>query len=133
MTTPLLDQEEYIEQAYFFRTFRERLDENMSAQEILRTIHEEILSTTKLPMALEFLSGEIELKGRISDGMALLSHYFTPFQTFVMRRAEAVALRPADRFGHPREGSRVPSGQSQSRWTVHLPVRVHCSEPVGLR
>ncbi|HID23956.1 MAG TPA: hypothetical protein EYP14_16365, partial [Planctomycetaceae bacterium] len=78
----------YIEQAYFFRTFRERLDENMSAQEILRTIHEEILSTTKLPMALEFLSGEIELKGRISDGMALLSHYFTPFQTFVMKRAE---------------------------------------------
>ncbi len=88
MSTPLLDQEEYIEQAYFFKTFRERLDDNMSAQEILKTIHEEILSTTKLPMALEFLSGELQLKGKISEGMAMLSHYFTPFQTFVMARAE---------------------------------------------
>ena len=88
MATPLLDREEYIEQAYFFRAFRERLDENLSAQEILKTVHEEILSTTKLPVALEFLSAEIHLKGRISDGMALLAHYFTPFQTFVMFRAE---------------------------------------------
>ncbi len=92
-TTPLLDREEYIEQAYFFRVYRERLDDNSPAQEILTSIHEEILSTTKLPMALEFLSGEVILNGRISDGMALLSHYFTPFQTFVMTQSEEVRSR----------------------------------------
>lgn len=83
-----LDREEYIEQAYFFRAFRERLDENVPAQEILGTIHEEVLSTTKLPMAIEFLTGEILHTGRLSQGMAHLSHYFTAFQTFVIGRAE---------------------------------------------
>src|SRR5205823_769902 len=50
--------------------------------------NEEILSTTKLPMAIEFLCGEILLNGKISDGMARLAHYFTPFQAFVIRQAE---------------------------------------------
>jgi len=54
MRAPLLEREEYVEQAYFFRVFRERLDENVPAQEILSTIHEEILSTTKLPMLSSF-------------------------------------------------------------------------------
>lgn len=88
MPSSLLDREEYIEQAYFFRVFRERLFENIPAQEILSTIHEEILSTTKLPLAIEFLRGEIVHTGRISLGMAHLVHYFTPFQTFVISRAE---------------------------------------------
>src|SRR5437870_1417883 len=88
MPSNLLDRDEYIEQAYFFRVFRERLDENVPAQEILSTIHEEILSTTKLPLAIEFLKGEILHTGRLSLGMAHLSHYFTPFQTFVISRAE---------------------------------------------
>ncbi|HLJ11799.1 MAG TPA: hypothetical protein VKU82_11450 [Planctomycetaceae bacterium] len=84
----LLEREEYIEQAYLFRVFRERLDENVPAQEILSTVHEEILSTTKLPLAIGFLKGEILHTGRLSLGMAHLAHYFTPFQTFVMARAE---------------------------------------------
>ncbi|MGQ0635703.1 MAG: hypothetical protein ACT4QC_13895 [Planctomycetaceae bacterium] len=84
----LLDREEYIEQAYFFRTFRERLEENVPAQDVLSTIHEEILSTTKLPLAIEFLKGEIVHTGRLSAGMARLPHYFTTFQTFVVARAE---------------------------------------------
>ena len=33
MATPLLDREEYIEQAYFFRVFRERLAESLPTQE----------------------------------------------------------------------------------------------------
>src|SRR5262249_8832173 len=37
MPSAILDREEYIEQAYFFRVFRERLDENVPAQEILAT------------------------------------------------------------------------------------------------
>ena len=86
--TGLLDREEYIEQAYFFRVFRERLDENVPAQEVLSTIHEEILSTTKLPVAIEFLKGEMLHTGRLSTGMAHLAHYFSAFQTFVVARAE---------------------------------------------
>ena len=83
-----LDREEYIEQAYCFRTFRERLDDNTPAQEILRSLSEELLATANLPKAVDFLRGEILHAGRISPGMARLSHYFTPFQTFVMARAE---------------------------------------------
>ncbi|MFN8858566.1 MAG: hypothetical protein ACK50P_23585 [Planctomycetaceae bacterium] len=83
-----LDREEYIEQTYFFRVFRDRLLENLPAQEVLETIHEEVLTTTRLPMVIEFLRGEVGLHGRLSRGMALLTHYFTPFQVFVFQRAE---------------------------------------------
>lgn len=85
---PQLDREEYIEQAYFFRTVRERLAEELPTQEILVSVREEILATTKLPMAIDVLRGEIELKGRMSEGMAALPHYFTPFQTYVIGVAE---------------------------------------------
>ena len=85
---PLLDREEYIEQAYFFRTFHERLDESLPSQEILSSIREEILATTKLPLALDVLRDELMHKGKICEGMAHLSHYFAPFQAFVMDRAE---------------------------------------------
>jgi hypothetical protein len=88
MSGPPLDREEYIEQAYCFRTFRERLDDNSPSQEILRSLSEELLATTNLPKAIDFLRGEILHAGRISAGMARLSHYFTPFQAYVMARAE---------------------------------------------
>lgn len=83
-----LDREEYIEQTYFFKNYRERLEDAIPSQEVLATIYEEILSTTKLPMAIDFLKGELLLTGRISDGMEKLSHYFTPFQTFILKNAE---------------------------------------------
>ncbi|MFK7777379.1 MAG: hypothetical protein QM501_04570 [Gimesia sp.] len=83
-----LDREEYIEQTYFFRNYRERLEDDVPSQVILATIYEEILATTKLPMAIDFLKSEILLTGRISDGMEKLSHYFTPFQTFILKNAE---------------------------------------------
>ncbi|MFG0296046.1 MAG: hypothetical protein ACF8PG_09095 [Maioricimonas sp. JB045] len=83
-----LEREEYIEQAYFFRVYRERLEQNTPAQEILGLIREEILATTRLPMAIDFLAAELALHGRVSDGMKRLSHYFTPFQTFVVGKAE---------------------------------------------
>ena len=84
----LLDEEEYIEQAYFFQTFIDRLDDNRPAQDILRTVGEEILATTKLPIAIEYLAGEAERRGRIAPAMTRLGHYFTPFQTFVIDQAE---------------------------------------------
>ena len=89
MPDPILDREEYIEQAYFFRVYRDRLLENVPAQEILAHIREEILATTKLPMAIDFLGGELQMHGKVSAGMSRLPHYFTPFQAFVVSRAEA--------------------------------------------
>lgn len=98
MSSPLLDREEYIEQAHFFRVFAERLRENIPSQEILVTVQEEILSTTKLPMAIDFLRSEILLKGRISDAMARLDHYFAPFQAFIMGQAEEETRSRFDQF-----------------------------------
>ena len=118
MTTDLPNREEYIEQAYFFRVFRERLADKIPAQEILETVHEEILATTRLPMAIEFLKGEILLNGRMSDGMQRLGHYFCPFQSFVMSRAEddkskfdqTTALLVLEREAEYRSNSPTPSG-----------------------
>jgi hypothetical protein len=92
-TGVLLDREEYIEQAYFFRVFRERLASEFVAQEILQRIHEEILSTTRLPYAIQFLATELKHSGLLSSGFARLLHYFTPFQAFVLRQTEAEGAR----------------------------------------
>jgi hypothetical protein len=84
----LLDRAEYVEQAYFFRCLCERLPQNMPLQELLEQLQDELLSTTKLPMALGFLLGELKHRGEISTGMKQLAHYFTPFQTYVIGEAE---------------------------------------------
>lgn len=85
---PRLDREESIEQAYFFEAFRERLLDEMPAQDILTRIGEELLSTTKLPLAVSFLAAEIKVIGLMSPAMVRMNHYFTPFQAFVIQRAE---------------------------------------------
>jgi len=84
----LLEREEYIEQAYLFRTLRERMQQSMSTQDLLVALRQEILATTKLPMALEFMSSELRLTGGFATAMRRLGHYFTPFQSFVMAEAE---------------------------------------------
>ncbi len=88
MERPQHPREEYVEQAYFFRVYRERLDDNLPAQDILRGVSQEILATTRLPMALEFLASEMMLHGKVSGGMQRLPHYFRPFQTYLMAKAE---------------------------------------------
>jgi hypothetical protein len=85
---PVLDREEYIEQAYFFHAFRERLLDGLPAQDILARIGEELLSTTRLPLAVSFLFTEIKGSGLMAPAMARISHYFTPFQTHVIEQAE---------------------------------------------
>ena len=84
----LLPKEEYIEQAYFFRTLGERMLQDITSQDVLGAIKEGILATTKLPMAIDFLSAELRSTGVFSPAMERLSHYFTPFQTFVVAEAE---------------------------------------------
>lgn len=83
-----LDREEYVEQAYLFRHLRERMVSNLSVQEILGKIDQEILSTTRLPYAIQFLTAEVKHSGLLSSGFSRLTHYFTPFQAFIIRGTE---------------------------------------------
>jgi hypothetical protein len=85
---PVLEREEYIEQSYFFHAFRERLLDGLPAQDILARIGEELLSTTRLPMAVSFLSTDIKGSGLMAPAMTRINHYFTPFQTHVIDQAE---------------------------------------------
>jgi hypothetical protein len=85
----MLDREEYIEQAYLFRVFAERIAAGIAAQEALVAIGQEVLATSKLPMAIDYLAGELKLVGTLSTAMTRLPHYFTAFQSFVMEKAEA--------------------------------------------
>lgn len=83
-----LDREEYVEQAYFFQTLRERMQQNMATQDLLDAVSQEILTTTMLPYAVEFMAGELRLTGGFATAMARLPHYFTAFQTYVVAEAE---------------------------------------------
>lgn len=117
-TGVLLDREEYIEQVYFYRTLRERIAANMPAQEILQAINEEILSTTRLPMAIEFLCSDLKMTGVLHKAFAMLAHYFTPFQAFVIKQAETdnakftmpIALLVLEREAHYRANNPTRPG-----------------------
>jgi hypothetical protein len=114
--TPL-DREEYIEQAYFFRVLRERLPAS-ATQEILAAIDQEVLATTRLPYAVQFLAAELKHSGLLSSGFAHLPHYFTPFQAFVVAGAEEhnrrfsmdTALLVLQREAEYRAGQPAPAG-----------------------
>jgi len=94
-----LDREEYIEQAYFFQTLRERMQQSMSTQDLLDAIGQEVLTTTMLPFAIDFMAGELRLTGGFATAMARLPHYFTPFQTYVVAEAEKAEGRFDFRIG----------------------------------
>ena len=83
-----LDREEYIEQAFFYQSFLERLQSGVSTQEILISIRNELLTTTKLPLAIDFLLTDMKLTGGLAEAMSRISHYFTPFQAFVISETE---------------------------------------------
>lgn len=116
--TPVLSQEDYVEQAYFFQMLRERLLEGLAAQEILAHLADELLSATKLPMAVQFLFGEIKHHGQMGPAMEKIPHYFTPFQAHVMTQAESdnarfafeQALLLLEREARYRAGTPTPAG-----------------------
>lgn len=85
---PLLAREEYIEQAYLFRMLGERLPQNQPMQELLAQIKDEVLVTTNLPKALDFMLAELKHTGNVHSAMARMPHYFTAFQTYLMQAAE---------------------------------------------
>lgn len=96
---PHLDREELIEQAYLFRTLCERIDQNIPVQELLPTVREEVLATTQLPLAIDYLQTELVHSGLMGKAMSQLSHYFTPFQTYVITEAESEQGRFDMRLG----------------------------------
>lgn len=83
-----LDREELVEQAYFFRALGDRAGGQTATQDLLVSLREEILSSTRLPLAIDFLLGELRQTGVLAPGMTRLGHYFRPFQAFVMQEAE---------------------------------------------
>ncbi len=117
-----LDRDEYVEQAYFFRTFRERLADNVAAQDVLDRVHEELLSTTRLPMAVQFLATDQRHTGLVASGFGKLPHYFTAFQTFVVKQAEEVGFRftmPAALLVLEREAAYKAAGVSRAGLFVY--------------
>jgi hypothetical protein len=114
----MLEREEYVEQAHLFHALAERMRQNMAVQELLISIKEEILTTTRLPLAMDYLAAELKLIGMFSTAMAKLPHYFTPFQTFVVAEAEdergrfdlSVALKILEREAHYRAAGATPQG-----------------------
>ena len=112
---PVLEREEYIEQVYFFRSLRERLVDGLPSQEILARIGEELLSTTKLPIAVSFLHVEMKVTGVMGPAMDRISHYFTPFQAHVVNQAEHDTSRFPMEQALSGAGTR---GQVQGRTTL---------------
>ena len=84
----MLERDEYVEQAYFFRSLLERLEEAASVQDLLGAVREEVLATTNLPKAIDFLAAELKHSGGLGPGMKRLGHYFTPFQAYVVGESE---------------------------------------------
>jgi hypothetical protein len=86
---PPLEREEYIEQAYLYRALLERLPDAVPLQDLMEFLRQELLSTTKLPMAIDFMLTELKHSGLMSLAMKRLEHYFHPFQSYIMGEAEA--------------------------------------------
>ncbi|QDS95386.1 hypothetical protein FF011L_41820 [Roseimaritima multifibrata] len=84
----MLDRSEYVEQAYLFQLLRERIIEQIPLQELLEQVQMELLVTTRLPMAVNYLLTELKHSGLLSPAVERLQHYFTPFQAFLISEAE---------------------------------------------
>lgn len=84
----MLDRTEYVEQAYLFKLLRERIVEQVPLQESLESVQAELLTTTKLPMAVDYMLVELKHSGTMGPAMQRLSHYFAPFQAYLTTEAE---------------------------------------------
>lgn len=84
----MLDSPEYVEQAYLFQLLGERMPEQVPMQELLEQVRYELLATTRLPMAVDFMLTELKHSGIMSPAMRRLGHYFTPFQSYLVTEAE---------------------------------------------
>src|SRR6056297_212851 len=85
---PMLDRAEYVEQAYLFQLLRERIGEQVPLQESLESVQAELLATTKLPWAVDYMLVELKHSGTMGPAMRGLGHYFAPFQAYLVQEAE---------------------------------------------
>lgn len=83
-----LETAEYIEQSHLFRSLAERLGEQTPLQDVLASIRHELLATTRLPLAVDFLLTELKHSGTVAPAMRRIPHYFTPYQTYLIAEAE---------------------------------------------
>ena len=113
-----LEREEYVEQAYLFQLLHEKAGGEFPIQDLLEQLRHEVLATTKLPMAMEFLLTEVKHSGLLAPAMHRLSHYFTPFQTYLVEQSELetgrfmmnVALKIMESEARYRIGDATPAG-----------------------
>jgi len=88
----VLPIEEYVEQAYLFDALAKQFTADPELQRPIQTmllwLKQEVLATTKLPMAIDYLVAEIKHVGTLSTAMAKMPHYFAPFQTYLIGAAE---------------------------------------------
>ena len=88
-----LPAEEYIEQSHLFHGLHNRVHASDPVQSLLKQMRYEILATTKLPMAIDYMVAELSQTGMMSTAMQRLGHYFEPFQSFLIASAEDDAGR----------------------------------------
>ena len=107
----------------------------MPAQEVLASVREEVLATTKLPMAIDFLLGELRHEGVLGPAMARLPHYFTPFQAFVVQESENERLRFDLRVGLEilRREAEYRAEAADAAGHFSLSVRSALPQSAGLR
>jgi hypothetical protein len=84
----MLEREEYIEQGHFFNLLLERIPQNVPLQDVLLQAKDEILTTTRLPLAIDYFLTELRHSGCIAPAMRRLKHYFSSFQAFLVESAE---------------------------------------------
>jgi hypothetical protein len=77
-----------VEQAYLFELLRERTAAELPMQELLEQVRHELLATTNLPIAVDYLLTELKHSGQMSPAMYRMTHYFTPFQSYTVQQAE---------------------------------------------
>lgn len=114
-----LDRSEYVEQAYLFQLLRERTAAELPMQELLEQVHYELLATTKLPIAVEYLLTELKHSGQMSPAMHRMTHYFTPFQAYLVQQAE-------------QETGRFPMETALEVLGAEAKYRVEGATPAGL-
>jgi len=86
--TQTLERAEYIEQEHLFKLLGDRVVQQMAMQDLLEQVHYELSASTRLPMAVDFLLTELKHSGTMSPAMTRLTHYFAPFQTYLVSEAE---------------------------------------------
>lgn len=116
--SPQLDSAEYIEQAYLFQLLGERLGEELPMQDLLEQVQYELLATTKLPLAINFLLTELKHSGLMGSAMRRIPHYFNLFQTYLIDEAE-------------KETGRFTMGMAVRILRADATYRAESAEPAG--